>query len=253
MEDPQFRTGDGCQLRIWTDTAKNEFASNLHGRPIFDECIFVEVIAPGSQGSAPVFEVERTYADVVSLPPYRSDHYARYIDQIEAFKQNTTSVALSGTPLSEWPQVSRTMAASLKASGIFTVEALADLSDSRLTVVGPDGRTWRTKAQTWLASAKDSSVATALAAELELTKQGRARSDALAADLSARLEAAERALAALQTPSEGAAPSPAGQTARAAPTGRKPAAPAVPPISALAPAPESDDTVPAPNRMPDLV
>lgn len=58
------------------------------------------------------------------------------------------------------------MAASLTEARIFTVDALAALPDSRLVVVGPDGRTWREKAQAFLASAQDSSYATSVAAEL---------------------------------------------------------------------------------------
>src|SRR5215217_2317887 len=165
MDDPKFRTADGSALRIWKEPTKNPAASEREGRPIFDEVTYVEVISPGSPGSSPVFEVERVYHESVRLPPVKSHHFETYEGQIKAFNDNTNGGDMTGTALTEWPEMSRTLAASLNPSGVYSVEALANLADNRLGVVGPDGRTWRTKAEAWLASTKDSGYATALAAD----------------------------------------------------------------------------------------
>lgn len=239
MSDPQFRTPEGCAIRIWTDPVKNPFASEKLGRPIFDEAIYVEVIAPGSKGSTPVFEVERTYHESVGLPPARSPQYETYAAQIKAYKDNETVSGITGTPLAEWPEVSRSMAASLRASEIYTVEALAALADTHLNVVGPDGRTWRTKAQAWLDSTKDAGHATALAAALELANDRNARMEAQIAELSGQIAAM----------SAGKAPPKAAKASGAPPAPEAaPEAPTPPEITlAAAPAPEGDDVVLAPS------
>lgn len=162
-------------LRIWKEPVKNPAASERAGRPIFDEATYVEVISPGSPGSSPVFEVERLYHESVDLPPYRSPQYSTYEGQIKAFNDGTEAAGMTGTPLTEWPEMTRTMAASLNASGVYSIEALAALPDTRLAIVGPDGRTWRTKAVAYLESTLDSGAATRYAAELERSREEVAR------------------------------------------------------------------------------
>lgn len=219
--DPQYRTGDGSAVRIWKDTAKNNFLSEREGRAIFDEVIYVEVIAPGSKGSTPVFEVERVFAEEMNHPqPLRGIQYDQFKDMIEVFKKNDEIDAkMTGTPLTEWPEISRTMAASLREAAIYSVEALASLPDEKLSVVGPDGRTWRTKAEAYLAAAKDSGYATAIAAENERLKAELDATKSQIADLAAQIEALSKAQAA--APAEPATP-PAAPAAK----GTKPAAPA---------------------------
>ena len=183
--DPQFRTPDGSALRIWKDTAQNAFQSEKHGRPVFDEVVLCEVISPGSRDSSPVFELVRYFSKESNLPPLYGMKYDTYKEYVLTFEKNEEiDASLAGTPLKEWPEISRSMAASLRSQNIFTVEALADIPDTKLTMVGPDGRTWRDKAQAFLKAAHDASYATELAA----------RVNTLTDDLDAALER-EKALA----------------------------------------------------------
>ena len=166
--DPQFKTEDGSMLRIWEDAAPSPYWSEKLGRPVFDTVLYVEVISPGSASSSPVFEVERTFNEDSGIKePHRSEKYKEYRKFIEQFRDGNTHTDLSGTPLTEWPEISRTLAASLRASGVFSVESLAALPDEKLRIVGPDGRSWRTKAQAYLETSKNAGYATALAAEKE--------------------------------------------------------------------------------------
>lgn len=170
--DPQYRTTDGSALRVWKDTAQNNFLSEREGRAIFDEVTYVEVISPGSRDSTPVFEVRRIFAEEMNHPlPHYGLKWAEYKEFIGDFDKNDEADAtMAGTPLSQWSEMTRTMAASLKAQNIFTVDALAALPDTKLTVVGPDGRTWREKAKAFIEASKGSAYATALAAENERLK-----------------------------------------------------------------------------------
>lgn len=207
--DPQYRTPDGSALRIWKDTAQNKFLSEREGRALFDEVIYVEVISPGSRDSTPIFEVKRTFAPEMGLSqPKLGLKYAEYKQFIEDFEKNAEiDASLTGTPLAQWAEMTRTMAASLKAQQVYTVEALANLPDSRLSIVGPDGRTWREKAAAFIASAKDSAYVTTLAADLERTRQELAERDERIAALAAQVEALQAQSA------SGAAPTGKGKNA----------------------------------------
>lgn len=167
--DPQFRAADGSAIRIWSDTAKNNFLTEKTGRPIFDEAVFVEVITPGASGSSPVFEVKRIFHAEMNHPePMYGMQYERFKDYITQFEKNEApDTSMAGTPLSEWSEMSKSMAASLRASGVFTVDAVAALPDDKLPLVGPDGRTWREKAKAYIEAAADTATATAFAAERE--------------------------------------------------------------------------------------
>lgn len=173
IQDPQYKSADGSALRIWRDTAKNNFLCGKLGRPIFDEVIYVEVISPGSRDSTPVFECVRIFAaesEFAGTPLYgmKYDEYKSFIADFE--KSEEIDSTLAGTPLAQWPEMTRTMVAALKAQNIFTVDALANLPDGKLLVVGPDGRTWREKAKAYIETAKSGAYATELAAKLETSE-----------------------------------------------------------------------------------
>lgn len=209
IQDPQYKSADGSALRIWRDTVQNKYLSEKFGRPIFDECIMLEVISPGSRDSTPVFEVERVFATEMNHPaPKYGQKYEVYTSFIEDFKSGEKSDAsLAGTPLKQWSEMTRTMVAALKAQSIFTVEALASLPDTKLIVVGPDGRMWREKAMAYIENAKGSAYATSLAADLE-----RERADK--AELQAQVKSLADQVAALQAQA-GAAPRAPGKAAKA--------------------------------------
>lgn len=170
--DPQYKTDDGSALRIWKDAAQNNFLSEREGRPIFDEVTFVEVISPGSGNSTPVFEVMRVLAPEAKHPDpkygVKYKEYKKYLDDFE--QSDNIDTSLAGTPLAQWPEMTRTMVATMKAQKIFTIDALAQLPDSKLHVVGPDGRSWREKAIAHIENAKNTGYATHLAAELTRQK-----------------------------------------------------------------------------------
>jgi hypothetical protein len=232
ITDPQYKTADGAALRMWRDTAQNKYQSETHGRPLFDDVIFCEVITPGSRDSTPVFELERVFCAEAGLSPKRGIKYAEYEQFIESFKRGEDDINLAGTPLKQWPEMTRSMAATLKAMNVFTLEALSVLPDQKLSQVGPDGRTWREKAKAFLETSKDGAYATQLAA----------MNERLQADLGAALER-EKALAervtALENASKGGKPGKAATT----PPPIDPASP--PPVveNPVAPVAAEDETL----------
>lgn len=171
MAEPQFSLPDGTVLFMYRDAAKNEAATERTGRPIFDEVLYVEVFSPGSRGSSPTFELERKFApesaEIAGREYKRSPHYDKYIEYVKRFDLMDDTGGIAGTPLKEWPELTRSAIATYVAMGIHSVEALANVSDERLTSMGPEARTVREKAKAFLAAANDTTVATKLAAENE--------------------------------------------------------------------------------------
>lgn len=192
--EPQYRTKDGSALRMWRDALQNNFLSEKFNRPIFDEVILVEVISPGSRDSSPVFELKRIYAPEMGIPePSLGPKYLELEEYVKAFERGEIDGMHAGTPLSEWNAVSKSFAASLRAASIFTVEGLANLPDTRLVVVGPDGRQWRDKAAAYLESTKGEGHAVALAAENGVLRADKAQQAEQIKLLADKLDALEKA------------------------------------------------------------
>lgn len=77
---------------------------------------------------------------------------------------------IQGTPISEWPTLTESERAELRAMNIFSIEQVAASSDSVCQSMGPKGREWRSKAQAFLATAKETAAAQKYAAENERMK-----------------------------------------------------------------------------------
>lgn len=172
LTDPQYKTEDGSALRIWRDAAPNKYLTEHLARPIFDDVIFVEVISPGSRDSSPVFELVRYYNEASDQPePGYGSKYKEYEKYVNDFLGGENAdKSLTGTPLSVWPEMTRSLAMSFRAQEIYTVDALAQVPDSALPKLGPEGRKWREKAAAYLDAAKGGAGAAAALAELEVAR-----------------------------------------------------------------------------------
>lgn len=195
MSDPIIlRTPDGNACSFWWDTAKNEFASKSAGRPIFDKVLKMKVFTPGNRDSQPHFDIERHFADG-SIKKYNGETKGQngqllrgpwrdiMADQLKAWEMQTGDAgALNGTPLTEWPRIDIAMAANLRAIGIHTVEALAEVTDGNVQNLGHGGMALRDQAKTFLAKAAGNAEAERLAAV-------NAEKDAVIADLQRQISA----------------------------------------------------------------
>ena len=189
--DNLFKADDGTALRFFVEAVQNNFLSEKANRPIFDSVLFVSVIAAGSAGSSPTFELERTFHESAKMEPrINKEKYALYKPQIEAFKRNEESPELRGTPVDQWTALSKPQAAELKALRIFTVEALASLPDEKLQSVGMGALELRERAKAFLVAAEGGADTSALAGENERLRGDVARLSGEVADMSARLTAA---------------------------------------------------------------
>lgn len=183
LTDGMMKGPEGTVLRFFYDSVKNEQATVTLGRAIYDTALMVDVITPGQKSSTPRFELERVFSDLskealsLKVPYKRSYKYAELAEQAEAFKKSEAAHDLGGTPLKAWPRIDRGLAATLIAANVFTVEALADLSDANLDIIGIGARELRAQAQAFLRLASGSADTSHLTAQIsekdaEITRMG---------------------------------------------------------------------------------
>lgn len=190
---------DGSLLRFFYDSAKNEQASISLGRAIFDTALYVDIITPGQNASTPRFEIERVFSEQsrealgMTIDKKRSYKYAELAEFVERFKRDEHQADLGGTPLREWPRIDRGLQATLAAVNIYTVEALAELSDTNLAYLGMGARELRENAKQWLAAAGKGSDTSKLVAENVDLKQENERIRAELVALNAAMEAQKAA------------------------------------------------------------
>jgi hypothetical protein len=201
MPDPIIlRTPDGNACTFWWDTEKNNHASEQAGRPIFDKVLKMEVFMPGNRDSKPHFVIERHMANG-QVKQYSGETKGQsgqtqrgpwreiMADQLKAWESATGDGGkMNGTPLSEATFVDIAMAATLKASGVHTVEALAEVPDGLLAAIGHHGRALRDQAKNYLQTAAGNAPIVALTAELEEERAKTADLQRQINELAAKLE-----------------------------------------------------------------
>jgi hypothetical protein len=122
------------------------------GVPKYVDMDFITIIPPG-----------QAHSNVVHRPVTDFDMW-RFGVEFDAFKKGK-SEALIGTPLSLWGYLSPSQIKELETRGIRTIEQVAALSDGTQGIQSL--QTLKVKAQQYLETAKDSTAAGALQAQLD--------------------------------------------------------------------------------------
>ena len=131
---------------------QNENKSAQEGRPIFDEVEYIMIQTPGD-------------TDNVVHRPVRDLDKQRFAQQYAAWKLNGAQ-PVDGTPLEQWPGVTRAQVAELAFFGCKTVEQLAAMSDAHAQKF-MGSAALRQRARDYLERAKDGSAVVAMRAQLE--------------------------------------------------------------------------------------
>lgn len=134
------------------------FQSSKQGRPIFSDVIYVHINVPGIKDSD-------------WHMPARSDHQQRFPRQWAFFQNKMAGDAREvGTPLTEWPVLTRSQVEEFRGLKFFTIEAIANAGDSQIANLGMMGgmspHVLRDKARAYLKSAADSALPQHQAEEL---------------------------------------------------------------------------------------
>lgn len=152
FREPGAPSGTPPLVLFFEEKAVKDERASRDGPAIFDTVHQVRVVVAGARGGeGPVYEMWRRKHDGTEKI---GEGFKRFAKPYGEWKDGKTP-AHTGTPLEQWPLMDVAMVATLKASHVYTVQQLAELSDGSLdTVLRRGGREWRAKAQTWLDEAK---------------------------------------------------------------------------------------------------
>jgi len=173
-------------VQFYKKSVKQDDASNEAGRPIFKEFDFVRIMIPGDN----LTEID-TYAQESHKQRFPRQ-WAHYQNQVGSHQD------IVGTPLEQWPQVTRSQAEELRGLKFHTVESIAECSDQQLQrigmVAGMSPHNFRLKAKAFLNLANDSAEVAQREEELQALK---AENDKIKAETDAKLAAMQEQMSAL--------------------------------------------------------
>jgi hypothetical protein len=173
-------------VQFYKKTMKQEDASAEAGRPIFKEFDFVRIMIPGDN----LTEID-TYAQESHKQRFPRQ-WAHYQNQVAGHQD------IVGTPLDQWPLITRSQAEELRGLKFHTVESIADCSDQQLQrigmIAGMSPHNFRLKAKAFLNLASDSAEVAQREAELQAL---RAENDKIKAETDAKLSKMQEQMEAL--------------------------------------------------------
>ena len=165
----QSKMDEGLLVRFYVKPKHDMRKSQEEGRPVFVDTEYVEIRTPGSR-------------DAVARPATQRD-INRFPRHYQAFKDRT-DMPEEGTPLIEWPVMTRSMAEELSFYNIKTVEQLIAMPDEKAQqFMGLMGL--KHQAKEWLELTKEYASASELKDEL-------AKRDDEIAQLKAAVEALQK-------------------------------------------------------------
>jgi hypothetical protein len=173
-------------VQFYKKSVKQNEASDEAGRPIFKEFDFVRIMIPGDN----LTEID-TYAQESHKQRFPRQ-WAHYQNQVANHED------VIGTPIDQWPQVTRSQADELRGLKFHTVESIADCSDQQLQrigmVAGMSPFNFRLKAKAFLNLANDSAEVAHREAEMQALRQ---ENDKIKAETDAKLAAMQEQMSAL--------------------------------------------------------
>lgn len=173
-------------VTFYKRSVKQEDESIAKGRPIFKEFDFVRICVPGDN----LTEID-TYAQESHKARFPRQ-WAHYQNQVAGQEQ------IIGTPIEQWPLVSRSQADELKGIKFRTVEDVANCSDQQLQrigmIAGMSPHSFREKAKAFLNLATESAEVSAREQEIAQLK---AENDRIKAETDAKLSKMQEQMEAL--------------------------------------------------------
>ena len=141
---------------FYKDAVENIAKTRKAGRPIFDDFVMCQITIPGDKNNTVV--------------KHASDELKeRFPKAWAAFEASEEEVG-EGTPLEQWPMMTKGRVMELKTLHIHTVEALAGINESFMKTLGVNGRRLVEDAQAYLKTAEDGPSKVA-AENAELTRR----------------------------------------------------------------------------------
>lgn len=114
--DARYAGDSSLWVQFGLEPMPDDEASAKEGRPIFKEVEHIKIMQPGNKES-------------IILRPVTDLDRGRFRKQYENWKSGHEDL-IEGTPLEQWPAVTRAQVEELKHFNVRTVEQLADISDA---------------------------------------------------------------------------------------------------------------------------
>lgn len=140
-------------VSFYTEAVEYKAESEKAGRPIFKDVPFIRVTIPGDTNN--IIEHRAKESDKLKYP------------KAWALYERGESGGHKGTPLEQWPQITRSQVKEAKYFECHTVEQMGNLSDAHCQKLGMGFQELRNKAKAYLAAAAGTADSTAQAAENE--------------------------------------------------------------------------------------
>jgi hypothetical protein len=170
------------QVRFYKRPVHQEQESMDAGRPIYKEFDFVHICVAGDT---------LTEIDTFALQQHKQRFPIQWANYMN--RQGANDVEVVGTPVAEWPLVSKSQAEELRAMKFHTVEAIANASDQQLQrmgmAAGMSPYAFRDKAKAFLNLATTSAETDKREHEINALKEELAKKDLETAKMKAETDA----------------------------------------------------------------
>lgn len=163
-------------VRFFVAPVQDFEATTKEGRPIFKDMHMVEIRVRGSRNDI----VHKPVDELVKR---------RFREAWRAYEQGEELLE-SGTPLEQWPAMTRSQVEEMKYFGFRTVEHISNCRDD-VTAKFPGLMALKQRAQAFIAMAAGEAPLASLQKQLEDEKAARQASEAQVADLARRMAAME--------------------------------------------------------------
>lgn len=158
------------QVRFYKRPVHQEQESMDAGRPIYKEFDFVHICVAGDT---------LTEIDTFALQQHKQRFPIQWANYMN--RQGANDEEVVGTPVSEWPLVSKSQAEELRAMKFYTVESVANASDQQLQRIGMAAGmspySFRDKAKTFLNLATSAAETDKREHEINALKEELAKKD----------------------------------------------------------------------------
>jgi hypothetical protein len=182
LPSDQNNADSRLQVRFYKRPVQQEQESLDAGRPIFKEFDFVHICVAGDT---------LTEIDTYALASHKTRfpiQWANYQNRLGANQEEVV-----GTPVSEWPIVSKSQAEELRAMKFHTVESIANASDQQLQrmgmAAGMSPYAFRDKAKAFLNLATNAAETDKRESEINALKEELAKKDEETAKIKAETDA----------------------------------------------------------------
>ena len=182
LPSDQNHADNRLQVRFYKRAIQQDQASLEAGRPIFKDFDFVHICVAGDS---------LTEIDTYALASHRTRFPIQWANYMN--RQGANDQEVVGTPVTEWPLVSKSQAEELRAMKFQTVESIASASDQQLQrmgmAAGMSPFAFRDKAKAFLNLATNAAETDKREHEINALKEELAKKDLETAKIKAETDA----------------------------------------------------------------